>query len=216
MKYQDILPDVLTGKWVRHKFNHPWYRMDYSGVFLKKGEIGERTIPLERNDYLLDTWEVKPDEPEEIYVWGMSRPLSDNEYETFISIDPYFPNENLTRIVSENPLFPIGKPQKYKLIPVDEEPDSFEEWNKKQGEISEYAKTIGDNRWTNTEISRHMQIAAVIYQERKKAWETAFNAGNKGMHEAFKVGIEQISSASDKDTIIGKLVSLIADLRRNQ
>ncbi len=63
MKYSEILPDVLAGKWVRHKPNHEWFMMSESGIFVKGGKT---LVSIDRNSYDLDTWEVKP---EIIYVF---------------------------------------------------------------------------------------------------------------------------------------------------
>lgn len=156
MKYQDILPDVLAGKWVRDCDVRLWARMNSKGVWESQG-LNKDWCPL-RAEYEKDTWEVKPDEPEEIRIVIDSVDKSPRHTP---AICAWVANGS------------VSVHQKYKLIPVDEEIGGFEEWNKKEEELSEYAKTIGDNRWTNTETSRHMQIIAVILQERKKAW----NAG---------------------------------------
>ncbi len=96
MKYQDILPDVLAGKWVRIEQERSWIRMKSNGDWIDdKGD----EVRVHLCYYKIDTWEVKSDEPEEIFVWG-----------TFFDISK---------------LLPADKLHKYKLIPVDEEPGTY-------------------------------------------------------------------------------------------
>lgn len=59
MKYADILPDVLAGKWVRNHQNlERWLKMDENGHW--HTEDGTM-VDLPRNSYSFDTWEVKPE-----------------------------------------------------------------------------------------------------------------------------------------------------------
>ena len=139
MKYQDILPDVLAGKLVRHTIEGTLLESlnGKPGAWLKMESDGKWTntdtgcsFDLKRDVYLLDTWEVKSDEPEEIYVWVASRSSSVNEWSNYISMAPQINNGPLNASYSmvtrtEKPLFNTGIPQKYKLIPVDEEPETY-------------------------------------------------------------------------------------------
>ncbi len=68
MKYSDILPDALVGKFVRQSKTCRWIRLKESGMW----DIGpnDPDFILEKRDYTLETWEVKPDVPEDIYVYN--------------------------------------------------------------------------------------------------------------------------------------------------
>ncbi len=129
MKYQDILPDVLAGKWVRplnHKvFDYPWLRMKDDGFWEDESNMNHG---VEKDCYSLSEWEVKL---EEIYVWGVCHKSGKSE---IYSKKPYpgsprdwvsdQPSEWLEFGGKKN-LFPTNKPQKYKLILVDEEPGTY-------------------------------------------------------------------------------------------
>jgi len=120
MKYSEILDDVLAGKWVRTNPNCEWIRMGEEGVFYD--EAGCKTN-IRRNTYTFKTWEVKPDE---IYVWGVSKG-DDGKYVSYLGNEflcdftlESNPSHNVVRY-SGRPLFPTDKPQKYKLVPVEDE-----------------------------------------------------------------------------------------------
>lgn len=139
MRYQDILPDVLKGKWVRQEESAEWMKMNTFGHF----HYNKGTDPpiVNRKDYERDTWEVKPDEPEEIYVWGVSRKCFGDIVTSFLSTEKEAVTADpvptpLTVAVCRENVFSLGKPQKYKLIPVDE--DLQFSTSKKRGETDIY------------------------------------------------------------------------------
>lgn len=135
MNYSEILPDVLAGKWVREKEDRPWVRMTENGNWvtdnphlIKRDDVGlgksnsDSGIPttIGREVFNLDTWEVKK---EIIYIWG----ACDEDGTPYI-----YPGKPIKKdgrewefddaliIKSNDNLFPKNKPQKYKLVPVDE------------------------------------------------------------------------------------------------
>ena len=124
MKYKDILEDVLAGKLVKSTKTARWFKMNQGGSF--EYEDGSRAN-IARHTFKFDTWEVKPDESEEIYVWGWTKPSSDMFYETLISTDGDFSDKDGLIIESEKPFMPLGRPKKYKLIPVEKEKEHFYE-----------------------------------------------------------------------------------------
>ncbi len=70
MRYKDILPDVLAGKWVRHfkdDNNDVWYKMKDDGRFVCSD--GSTPFCPSKEIQLMDTWEVKP-EPEKTAEWN--------------------------------------------------------------------------------------------------------------------------------------------------
>ncbi len=120
MKYKDIIEDVLSGKFARHSKNRDWVMMDEYGNWIN--EHGKSVI-ISRTLLSLDTWEVKL-EPEEIYVWGKTFWI-DGKPENLISEKNEFPADNVLQINGKGGAVSFGedKPRKYKLIPVDEEPE---------------------------------------------------------------------------------------------
>lgn len=123
MKYQDILPDVLAGKIVRQSPDLPWMRMKRSGMWDIDDEHSPETV-LKKEAYLVNTWEVKP---QEIYVWGVCHKSGKSE---IYSKEPVHgsPRDWVSDQASEwlefggeKNLFPKDRPQKFKLIPVNEE-----------------------------------------------------------------------------------------------
>ncbi|MCK5609263.1 hypothetical protein KAR91_45735 [Candidatus Pacearchaeota archaeon] len=109
MKYQDILPDVLAGKWVRPEEKHEWVYLDAMGMW--QGQTTMTPIVIKRDLYCGDTWEVKP-KPEMIYIWGFQHPTEG----AFIGAGP----NNLMFMTNET-IFPTRLKEKYKLIPVNED-----------------------------------------------------------------------------------------------
>lgn len=106
MKYQDILPDVLAGKLVRPCKRHKWVRMNEDGNFVERNGKFADCKDLNRESYNLDTWEVKPNDPEEIRI------VIDS-----VSKSPAHTPAIGAWVVSGA----VSVHQKYKLIPVDEE-----------------------------------------------------------------------------------------------
>jgi len=123
MKYSEILEDVLAGKCVRTNPNGKWIKMGEEGVFYD--EAGCKTN-IRRDTYDFETWEVKPDE---IYIWGFTDASHVNCVECFSFREiktPLLGADNhtlfaLQRLQGESPLFPTDKPQKYKLVPVEDD-----------------------------------------------------------------------------------------------
>ncbi len=58
MKYSEILPDVIAGKWVRNNKKHMWMVMNEKGLWSTSSDATGG--PISREAYELDTWEVKP------------------------------------------------------------------------------------------------------------------------------------------------------------
>ena len=116
MKYSEILQDVLAGKFVRQCKTCRWIILKESGMW-DDGPHNPDFV-LEKRDYAIDTWEVKQD-PEEIFVWGRSLTI-DGKEESIISLSSDFPIDNVA-FCEKADLFPSAKPQKYKLVPVEEE-----------------------------------------------------------------------------------------------
>ena len=115
MKYQDILADVLAGEWVRYSAESKWFKMMGHGQFVHE-DWKPAEITIKR--YKLDTWETKP---EEIYIWGWVKPENDEEWSSYIGWDQSFSKNTSGYCINEKPLFPAGRPKKYKLIPVEAE-----------------------------------------------------------------------------------------------
>ena len=128
MKYQDILPSVLEGKWVREKQNRPWVRMKKRGEWISEVGHSRSEVPttIGRETFLLDTWEVKPYQGD-IIVWGISI-RNIERYDSYILAKDGFLigdalNGTVKPIIKDGvyPLFPEAKTRKYKLIPVEED-----------------------------------------------------------------------------------------------
>ena len=134
MKYKDILEDVLAGKWFRQKPKAAWLKMCENGQLVN--EYDQFGIVIPKVEYDLDTWEIKPDIPEDIYVWGVSIGTDAEGYDTYLLKDKTFtlcdpkivPDVFKAKVGTSillkedgKALLSKSKPQKYKLIPVDEE-----------------------------------------------------------------------------------------------
>ncbi len=120
MKYKDILEDILAGKLVRYNSDCKWMRMKESGMW--DNDHHNLDFAIEREVYDLDTWEVKL---EEIYVWGATNDNGNSCIHTTHpeKIHDYWLSGNAITL-SEKGVFPADKPQKYKLIPVEEDHDA--------------------------------------------------------------------------------------------
>lgn len=114
MKYSEILPAVLDGKWVRVSENGRWLQMDQAGEWsIEEGQ----EVQVSRDLYSLDTWEVKP---EDTYVWGTSGSINNNTIHTlqFRHGGKSF-NLNVNAGKDSPMVFP-KRYQKYKLVPVED------------------------------------------------------------------------------------------------
>ncbi len=119
MKYKDILDDVLAGKWFRLKSGCDWVRMDENGRY----ENMEGTyMYFTRNDHQQDTWGVKP---EDTYVWGATDDNGNSflyaEKPTKENLDHFYVDSGDCMQVTSTKQLPKDKPQKYKLVPVEED-----------------------------------------------------------------------------------------------
>lgn len=111
MKYEEILPAVLKGKWFRADLQYMWVRMNEDGILFDMGNNEVKNF--HRNSYLWDTWKVKP---EEITIWCVSHKIN-AAYDNFIGKEPRLTGLDISTLISISkvPLFPIDSPTKYKL-----------------------------------------------------------------------------------------------------
>lgn len=193
MKYKDILEDVLEGKWVRPHKGSAWVRMIGDGRF--EDERGNAFI-MYKSQYKHDTWEVKPDIPEEIYVWGVSIGTDDEGYDTYLlkdktftlrdpeTVSDIFKAKAGTSILLKEDgkaLLSKSKPQKYKLVPVDEEG---------RNKFSNYS--VDDTRTIKVNPDEPEEIRIVIESVNKPRGHTpsigAFVVGGSvEVHQKFKL-----------------------------
>ena len=59
MKYEEILPDVLAGRWVRTNISGDWIKMRDIGAFQDEYDA---KVTILRDTYELHTWETRPEE----------------------------------------------------------------------------------------------------------------------------------------------------------
>ena len=124
MKFKEICDTVFEGKWVRWHKDDEWVRFQPDGTW--KDERGIDVI-INRAVFAGDQWEVKPIE---IFVWGVCYEHDNNSY--IFSEEPKKDTMGVYQAVGEDDfilkpftipihgLFSTNKPQKYKLVPVDE------------------------------------------------------------------------------------------------
>ena len=195
MKYSEILPDALAGNPVRNtNYSHNWFVMGEDGYFHYEDSSEGGWIP-DREAYKQDTWEVKLEIPEEIFVWGDT----DDDGESFLHVDePEYKDfewiSHGTLRMEETNVFPSGKPTKYKLISVEEitvqnqhehiqgnkgidmsdkKPMDFEKWNHSElFSAHEESHKFVQGGWLK-DVELRMQIADVVNRERYKAWNAA-------------------------------------------
>ena len=114
MKYTEAHAAAIEGKFIRVVYTHVWSTMKEDGEW-----IGENGL-IVRNPTLFeikkDTWEIKP---QEIFVWGIKNSVTGNDYlyrkhpEDSMQLSDQMPMGNAN--------FPKDKPQKYKLVPVNDD-----------------------------------------------------------------------------------------------
>jgi len=132
MKYSEILEDVLDGKWVKACKSHRWQRLREDGLWdmyppakVPEGCVEHECIinekegepkPMSPHFMRQDNWEVRPDD---IHVWGV---CDSDGISCIFEAEPVKNGGRWQDMVSEvgKNLFSKDKPQKFKLVPVEE------------------------------------------------------------------------------------------------
>lgn len=115
MEFKEAFEAAKKGKSIRLNCAAAWLFLN-EDTYLYKDKVGQKMADLAPGHYIMDTWEIKP---EEFYVWGacdtdgsnflfIVEPTEKDEVGDWKSDGECIPAENMT--------FPKDKPQKYKLV----------------------------------------------------------------------------------------------------